>query len=82
MENYFEEIEYDLSIKSPTSSVPHHWKQWTSIGTKFELHETLEDPEGKKQWREHIIKKLKPAALRKSITESLKLVTSWNSTRR
>jgi hypothetical protein len=74
MEKYFEEIEYDLSIKNLTSSVPHHWKQWTSIATKFDLQEKLEDPKGKKQWREQIIKKLKPAALRKDITESLKWI--------
>ena len=60
MEKYFEEIEYDLSIKSPTSCVLDLWKQWT--------HETLEDRKGKKQWREEIIKKLKLAALRKDIT--------------
>jgi hypothetical protein len=74
MEKYFEEIEYDLSIKNPTSCVLDLWKQWTTIATNFDLHETLEDPKGKKQWREQIIKKLKPAALRKEITESLKWV--------
>ena len=74
MENYFEEIEQDLSIKNPTSSVLDLWKQWTTIATKFDLHETLEDPKGKKQWREQIIKKLKPASLRKDINESLKWI--------
>jgi hypothetical protein len=74
MEKYFEEIEYDLSIKNPTSRVLDLWKQWTTIATKFDLHETLEDPKGNKQWREQIIKKLKPAALRKDITESLKWI--------
>jgi len=44
LEQYFKEIEYDLSIKNPTSRVLDLWKQWTSIGTKFDLHETLEDP--------------------------------------
>jgi len=71
MEKYFEEIEYDLSIKSPPSRVLDLWKQWTTIATKFDLHETLEDPKGKNQWREQIIKKLKAAALRKDITKSL-----------
>jgi hypothetical protein len=56
MEKYFEEIEYDLSFNNPTSRVLDLWKQWTTIATKFDLHETLEDPKGKKQWREHIIK--------------------------
>jgi hypothetical protein len=74
MEKYFEEIEYDLSIKNPTSRVLDLWKQWTTIATKFDLHETLEDPKGNKQWREQIIKKLKPAAMRKDITESLKWI--------
>jgi len=50
MEKYFEEIEYDLSIKNPTSRVLDLWKQWTTIATKFDLHETLEDPKCKKQW--------------------------------
>ena len=74
MENYFEEIEQDLSIKNPTSSVLDLWKQWTTIATKFDLNETLDDPKDKKQWREQIIKKLKPAALKKDITESLKWI--------
>jgi len=74
MEKYFEEIEYDLSIKNPTSRVLDLWKEWTTIATKFDLHETLEDPKGKKQYREQIIKKLKPAALRKKITESFKWI--------
>jgi hypothetical protein len=52
MEKYFEEIEYDLSIKNPTSRVLDLWKQWTTIATKFDLHETLEDPKGKKRWQE------------------------------
>ena len=50
------------------------WNQWTTITTKFDLHETLEGPKGKKQWREQIINKLKPAALSKNITESLKWI--------
>jgi hypothetical protein len=74
MKKCFEEIEYDLSIKNPTSHVLDLWKQWTTIATKFDVHETLEDPKGKKQWREQMIKKLKPAALRKDITESLKWI--------
>jgi len=74
MEKYFEEIEYDLSIKNPTSRVLDLWKQWETTATKFDLHETLEDPQVKKQWREQIIKKLKPTALRKDITESLKWI--------
>ena len=41
---------------------------------KFDLHETLGDPKDNKQWREQIIKKLKLAALRKDITESLKWI--------
>jgi len=44
-------------------------KKWWILIT-----ETLEDSKGKKQWREQIIKKLKPAALRKDITESLKWI--------
>jgi hypothetical protein len=52
MEKYFEEIEYDLSIKNPTSRVLDLWKQWTTIATKFDLHATLEDRKGKKQWRQ------------------------------
>jgi len=28
MEKYFDEIEYDLSIKNPTSRVLDLWKQW------------------------------------------------------
>jgi len=74
MERYSEEIEHDLSIKNPTSRVLDLWKQWTTIATKFNLYETLEDPKGKKQRREQIIKKLNPAALRKDITESLKWI--------
>ena len=46
MEKYFEEIEYDLSIKNPTSRVLDLWKQWKTIATKVDLHETLEDPKG------------------------------------
>ena len=38
MEKCFEEIEYDLWIKNPTSRVLDLWKQWTSIATKFDLH--------------------------------------------
>jgi len=49
MEKYFEEIEYDLSIKNPTSRVLDLWKQWTPIATKLDLHQTLEDPQSKKQ---------------------------------
>ena len=74
MEKYFEEIEYDLSIKNPTSRVLNLWKQWTTTATKLDLHQTLENPQSKKQWREQIIKKLQPAALRKDITESLKWI--------
>jgi hypothetical protein len=44
MEKYFEEIEYNLSIKNPTSCVLDLWKQWTTIATKFDLHKTREDP--------------------------------------
>jgi len=40
MEKCFEEIEYDLSIKNPTSRVLDLWKQWTTIATKFDLHES------------------------------------------
>jgi hypothetical protein len=36
-------------IKNPTSRVLDLWEQWTTIVTKFDLHETLEDPKGKKQ---------------------------------
>jgi hypothetical protein len=46
MEKYFEEIEYDLSIKNPTFRVLDLWKQWKTIATKVDLHETLEDPKG------------------------------------
>jgi hypothetical protein len=49
METCFEEIEYDLSIKNPTSHVLDLWKQWKTIASKFDLHETLEDPKDKKQ---------------------------------
>ena len=80
MEKYFEKIEYDLSIKNPTSRILDLWKQWTTIATKFDLHETLEDPKGKKQWREQIIKKLKPVALRKDITESLTWIDAKSQT--
>jgi hypothetical protein len=76
MEKYSEEIEYDLSIKIPTSRVLDLWKQWSTIATKFDQHETLEDPKGKKQLREQIVKKLKPATLRKDITESLKWIAA------
>jgi hypothetical protein len=31
MEKYFEEIEYDLSIKNPTSRVLDLWKQWNPL---------------------------------------------------
>jgi len=58
MEKYFEEIEYDLSIKNPTSRFLDLWKQWTTTASQFDLYQTLEDPQGKKQWREEIIKKL------------------------
>jgi len=74
MEKYFEEIEYDLSIKNPTSRVLDLWKQWKTIATKVDLHETLEDPKDKKQWRDQIITKLRPAALNKDITEYLKWI--------
>jgi len=37
MEKYFEEIEYDLSIKNTISRVLHLWKQWTTIATKLDL---------------------------------------------
>jgi hypothetical protein len=71
---YLQEIEYDISIKNPTSRVLDLWKQWTPIATKLDLDQTLEDPQSKKQWREQIIKKFQPAALRKDITESLKWI--------
>ena len=58
MEKNFEEIEYDLSIKNPTSRILDLWKEWTTIATKFDLHETLEDPKGKKQWREKLSRSL------------------------
>jgi hypothetical protein len=58
MEKYFEEIEYDLSIKNPTSRVLDLWKQWATIATKFDLQQTLEDPKGKKQWREKLSRSL------------------------
>ena len=74
MEKNFEQIEYDLSIKNPTFRVLDLWKQQTIIATKFNLHETLEDLKGEKQWREQIIKKLEAAALMKDINESLKWI--------
>jgi len=52
MEKYFEEIEYDFSIKNHISRILHLWKPLTTIATKFDVHETLEDRKGKKQWRE------------------------------
>ena len=71
---YLQEIEYDISIKNPTSRVLDLWKQSRTIATKFDLHETLEDPKGKKQWREQIIKKLQPEAQGKDINKSLKWI--------
>jgi len=71
MQKYSEEMEYNLSINNPASRVLDLWKWCTSIYNKSDKKEPLDELKVKKQWREQIIKKLKPADLRKDITESL-----------
>jgi len=74
MNTAFIKINYDMQIVNLISRVLKLMSDWTTLSSKYNLESQIVDKKGKKVWRETIIVKLKPDALKRDILGTLALI--------
>jgi len=62
---------YDMSIVNPRSHIMDLITQWTEISTRYNLEEIVQQKKSMRAWREGLVEKLQPAAVREDVTQIL-----------
>jgi hypothetical protein len=67
----FDEINIDKSITKASERINNLWTQWYKVKRKYQIQEEFESRKGKKAFREAMISKLWPSAVKDEVSQTL-----------